>query len=351
MQKIVVDESIFLKSRFFITAKRLGIALKLSTFLITATVAYAAFLKRQRLLVGLVLVSTSLFSNLQANSAIAKDTPVPNTNNQVFTRGKGSEHSRALRIEGTPAYVTSVEGTAYGVLIDRVESAGLLGKVGISTGDIIVKLNGRTVETAKQIDLAYAETGSSATITFVHKGDTGLLVYNAALPGRNAGKASGRSTTAAVFEPSHTPPVTVAQEAVQAEIQILPLINRDRAQLNVPPVRMNAALTKFARERSADMVRRNYFNHIDPDGVSPQTKARAAGIVDGVYENISWIKGYATIFDNAAACEQSMMAEPKNQENHRSNILDPKHMTVGVGIAVSANGVVYMTEEFSRTDP
>jgi len=132
---------------------------------------------------------------------------------------------------------------------------------------------------------------------------------------------------------------------------VLPLINGDRAKLGVAPVRMNSVLTAFARERSADMVRRNYFNHIDPDGVSPQTKARAAGIVDGVYENVSWRKGYATIFENAAACQQSMMEEPKNQENHRSNILDAKHLTVGVGIAVSATGVIYMTEEFSHTDP
>jgi uncharacterized protein YkwD len=354
MEKVVIDESIFLKSRFFITAKRLGTALKLSTFLLTAVVAYAAFLKRQRLFVGLILASISLLSLLSngaSSSALAADTVVPNTHNQVFTRGKGSEHSKALRLEGTPAYVTSAKGTAYGVLIDKVDSAGLLGTVGISAGDIILKINGHTVETAKQIDRLCDDSGSSVQVSFVHTGDTGLLLYNAPLPGRNAGKVSGRSTTAAAFEVAGTPPVTVAQEAAQAEVLMLPIINKDRAKLGVPPVRMNATLTKFARERSADMVKRNYFNHIDPEGVSPQTKARAAGIVDGVYENISWIKGYATVFDNAVACEQSMMAEPKNQENHRSNILDPKHMTVGVGIAVSAAGVIYMTEEFSRTDP
>ncbi|MDR3616130.1 MAG: CAP domain-containing protein [Candidatus Obscuribacterales bacterium] len=354
MEKVVIDESIFLKSRFFITAKRLGTALKLSTFLLAAVVAYAAFLKRQRLLVGLVSASTlllSLLSNGASSSALAADTVVPNTHNQVFTRGKGSEHSKALRLEGTPAYVTSAKGTAYGVLIDTVDSAGLLGTVGISAGDIILKINGHTVETAKQIDRFYEDSGSSVQVSFVHTGDTGLLLYNAPLPGRTAGKVSGHSATTAAPDASHSPVVTVAQEAAQAEALMLPIINRDRAKFGVPPVRMNASLTAFARTRSADMVKRNYFNHIDPDGVSPQTKARAAGIVNGVYENISWRKGYATIFDNAAACQQSMMEEPKNQENHRSNILDPKHMTVGVGIAVSANGVVYMTEEFSRTDP
>jgi uncharacterized protein YkwD len=351
MEKVVIDESIFLKSRFFITAKRLRTALKLSTFLLTAAVAYAAFLKRQRLLVSLILASTSLLSIGPSDSALATDTAVPNTHNQVFTRGKGSEHSKALRLEGTPAYVTSAKGTAYGVLIDKVDSAGLLGKVGISAGDIILKVNGHTVETAKQIDRFYGDSGSSVIVSFVHTGDSGLLLYNAPLPGGNAGKVSGHSATTAAFEASRSQAMTVAQEAAQAETLMLPVINKDRAKLGVPPVRMNAALTAFARTRSADMVKRNYFNHIDPDGVSPQTKARAAGIVDGVYENISWIKGYATIFDNAAGCQQAMMAEPKNQENHRSNILDPKHVTVGVGIAVSANGVVYMTEEFSRTDP
>jgi uncharacterized protein YkwD len=351
MEKVVIDESIFLQSRFFITAKRLGVAIKLSTFLITAVIAYAAFLKRQRLLSVLVLALASLFSIALSNSALAADTVVPNTHNQVFTRGHGREHSKALRLEGTPAYVTSAKGTAYGVLIDKVDSVGLLGAVGISAGDIILSLNGHTVETAKQIDSLYADSGSSVTVSFVHMGDSGLLLYNAPLPGRNAGKVSNHAAASAPIEASGGQVVTVAQEAAQAEALLLPVINKDRAKLGVPPVRMNSTLTKFARERSADMVKRNYFNHVDPDGVSPQTKARAAGIAKGVYENISWIKGYATIFDNAAASQQAMMQEPKDQENHRSNILDPKHMTVGVGIAVSANGVVYMTQEFSHTDP
>jgi len=207
MKKVVIDESIFLKSRFFITVKRLGTAIKLSTCLITAAVAYAAFLKRGRLLVVLILASTwflSLFSNSPSNSALATDTVVPNTNNQVFTRGKGSEHSKALRLEGTPAYVMSAKGTAYGVLINKVDGAGLLGKVGISVGDIILKLNGHTVETANQIDRVYGNSDSTVTVSFVHMGDTGLLLYNAPLPGRDAGNGSSRS-----------PAMTVAQETAK----------------------------------------------------------------------------------------------------------------------------------------
>ena len=353
MKQVVLSESIFLKSRVYRTAKRIGTGIKLTTFLLTATVAYAAFLKRQRVfsLLPLACAGALLGGAWVSTPAFSADTIVPGTDNRVFTRGRKPDHSKAFAMQGVPAYVTSAQGTNYGVLIQKIDRAGIAGAIGIDGGDIILKVNGQTVETAKAIDHIYSETSGPVSVSFVHKGDTGLLLYNAQVAARGSVNSNDNNSKVAESYIAARNTASPAQEAAQAEAAMLAVINKDRASEGASPVRMNSVLTKFARERSIDMLKRGYFAHVDPDGVSPQVKAKAAGIVDGVYENISWRKGYASTMENAVACEQSMMEEPKNEKNHRYNILDKQHLTVGVGIAVSPTGVVFMTEEFSHTDP
>jgi uncharacterized protein YkwD len=50
-------------------------------------------------------------------------------------------------------------------------------------------------------------------------------------------------------------------------------------------------------------------------------------------------------------CEQSMMNEPANQQNHRSNILDPAHACVGIAVARGKDGAVYAVQEFAHSEP
>jgi uncharacterized protein YkwD len=137
----------------------------------------------------------------------------------------------------------------------------------------------------------------------------------------------------------------------QVESYMVEVINHDRARFGVAPVSENATLRAFARSRSEDMAKRGYFGHDDPDGVGPQEKAKKAGIRSGVWENISYRTPGMPLAATAVVCERSMMAEPAGEENHRSNILDPHHKTVGVGLAINRKGVIMMTEEFSHGNP
>ncbi|HEV2388881.1 MAG TPA: CAP domain-containing protein [Candidatus Acidoferrales bacterium] len=126
------------------------------------------------------------------------------------------------------------------------------------------------------------------------------------------------------------------------------LLNRDRmnpanaaeAGRRAQPLRWNEKLAAIARAHSRDMIRRGYFDHVDPDGRSPGDRMRAAGIdwrESG--ENIA-------IGPTVAQAEASLMNEPRFQQNHRWNILNSKYTEVGIGIARGPGGEYYITQDF-----
>ena len=45
---------------------------------------------------------------------------------------------------------------------------------------------------------------------------------------------------------------------------------------------MDDNLNKLAQDHSQNMINKNFFGHVDPSGKSPNDRARAAGIVEGV---------------------------------------------------------------------
>jgi uncharacterized protein YkwD len=333
----------------FATVKRLSTGLRLATIVLTAIILYASVLKKSGKTLAIFTISIVTLLALSAAMCGAKP---PATQKQIFTRGTIVAHSIILGLSGQPAYVVSARGTNTGILITDISDTGLGAAVGIGSGDVLLSINDRVVQTARDADRILSQTPTSLVkICFVHAGDNGLQVYNGQLRYANqniniddtgdssaaAGTAKSTAYTAAGFP--------------QVESFMVEVINRDRAKYGAPPVAENSTLKAFARSRSDDMVKRGYFGHNDPDGVGPQEKAEQAGIKHGVWENISYRTPYATLADTAAACEKSMMSEPPGEENHRSNILNPKHKTVGVGLAIGKRGVVLMTEEFSHDIP
>jgi uncharacterized protein YkwD len=135
------------------------------------------------------------------------------------------------------------------------------------------------------------------------------------------------------------------------ESYMIELINHDRTANGSPAIQANSALSALARSHAKDMATRDFFNHVNPDGADPQARAASAGIRGGTFENIAYQGGFESGYQQLQASESIMMGEPKNQQNHRSNILDPNHATVGVGVARAANGKLYIVQEFSHISP
>ena len=118
------------------------------------------------------------------------------------------------------------------------------------------------------------------------------------------------------------------------------LINRDRRNHGSAPLRWNAKLADVARAHSLDMIREHYFGHNDPQGRTVAGRVTDAGIAwQAVGENIA-------IAPSVTYAESEFMDEPRNQHNHRWNILNRGYTEVGVGIVRASDGSYYITQDF-----
>jgi uncharacterized protein YkwD len=109
--------------------------------------------------------------------------------------------------------------------------------------------------------------------------------------------------------------------------QVLCLLNFERKRHGLPPLRANGLLELIATGHSADMVARRFFDHVSPDGIDPEGRARVAGWRAGIGENIAWgTEGQGS----PAAIVNGWMHSP----GHRANILKPEYREIGIGISV-----------------
>lgn len=132
----------------------------------------------------------------------------------------------------------------------------------------------------------------------------------------------------------------------EARDATLCLLNRVRAQYRLPPLRLNARLSRAAAGHSRDMVRHRYFAHDSRNGRSPFARMFAAHYVPQrsswwLGENIGW--GSGTLAQPIAMVRAWMHSPP-----HRANILSRHFRDVGIGIApgapVGGSGATYTTD-------
>ncbi|MYV98041.1 CAP domain-containing protein [Streptomyces sp. SID3343] len=118
---------------------------------------------------------------------------------------------------------------------------------------------------------------------------------------------------------------------------MLAAVNEERAKAGCAPVKSDAKLRELARAHSADMARRNYFDHNTPEGLTPWDRAEKAGVSNLGAENIA--RGQKTA--------DAVMRAWMNSPGHRRNILDCSLTTLGVGIQEGAGGP-WWTQDFGR---
>jgi uncharacterized protein YkwD len=151
------------------------------------------------------------------------------------------------------------------------------------------------------------------------------------------------------------------------EQRIHDLVNTERIQRKLKPLRLNERFSKIARAHSEDMARRDFFDHVNPDGNSATQRAIAGGFpcrkdqgnggyTIGVSENIFQNNLYSrvtvyqgrttyhwnTLDEIARTTMEGWMGSP----GHRANILKRDVEISGVGVAVAPNDKVYITQMF-----
>ncbi|MFE0735179.1 CAP domain-containing protein [Streptomyces sp. NPDC058855] len=134
-------------------------------------------------------------------------------------------------------------------------------------------------------------------------------------------------TTPAPLRTTPSAPST-ANRAAAVEAEVVRLVNVERAKVGCTPVRQDAELAALAGAFSADMAARGFFDHTDPDGDTPWTRAQRAGVSGMGGENIA--RGQV----DAAAVMASWMAS----DGHRANILNCDFTALGVGVHFGDGG-------------
>jgi len=127
------------------------------------------------------------------------------------------------------------------------------------------------------------------------------------------------------------------------EAEILGLVNQERARAGQPPLKFSPRLAVIARGHSYDMAMRHYLAHNSPDGVAPAERIAGAGLgYHAVGENV-----YMDDADPADMPRRAMNGWLKSPAHH-ANIVSGTFTETGVGIAQSADGNTYVTQDFMR---
>lgn len=123
------------------------------------------------------------------------------------------------------------------------------------------------------------------------------------------------------------------------ETEVVRLVNAERAKRGLQLLAQNWELSRVARYKSDDMLKKGYFAHESPTYGSPFHMMESFGIrFSAAAENIAC--GQKT--------PQEVMSSWMNSAGHRSNILSPSYTQIGVGAAKDSNGNLYWTQMFIK---
>lgn len=119
------------------------------------------------------------------------------------------------------------------------------------------------------------------------------------------------------------------------ENEVVRLVNIERSQKGLQPLKQNWELSRVARYKSQDMIDKGYFAHNSPTYGSPFDMIEAFGIkFSAAAENIA--QGQRT--------PQEVMNSWMNSPGHRNNILSPSYYQIGVGAAKDSKGNITWTQ-------
>jgi uncharacterized protein YkwD len=127
----------------------------------------------------------------------------------------------------------------------------------------------------------------------------------------------------------------------------LELVNRDRAINQLGTLTPDPLLTEAAQLHAEDMSKRNYFNHITPEGNNPRDRFVAVGgnKLVGVGENISLNGNETTTLTYGIA--EKLQRGWMYSNGHRENLLTKEYKKFGYGIATSVDGKLYAVQMFA----
>jgi uncharacterized protein YkwD len=125
-----------------------------------------------------------------------------------------------------------------------------------------------------------------------------------------------------------------AANVEQVRSATLCLLNRERSNAGLAPLREQGSLRSAAKSYSRTMVRQGFFAHVSPGGSTMVTRIKRTSYLDGARgwslgENIAWGTGSRS---TAAQTVNAWM----HSSGHRANILNGSFREIGIGISLGA---------------
>jgi uncharacterized protein YkwD len=110
------------------------------------------------------------------------------------------------------------------------------------------------------------------------------------------------------------------------------LVNQERAKIGAGALVEQPQLEAAASGQVSDMLARNYYDHVSPDGKDPLDRDTAAGYLRGaagyaIGENLAWATGDASPVRIVAAWMDS--------PDHRDNLLSREYRDSGIAVAAA----------------
>lgn len=167
--------------------------------------------------------------------------------------------------------------------------------------------------------------------------------------------------------------IAVETKTKQPEINIITLenrihelINEKRRQNGLSALRYDSKLADIARKHSQDMATNNFFDHVNFNGEDPTARGLKSGYrcykdygsyyIDGLaenlfennlYDSITYYNGIPSYdWNTPEEIAQSTVNGWMNSLGHRQNILTATYDAEGIGVAISSNDQVLITENF-----
>ena len=126
---------------------------------------------------------------------------------------------------------------------------------------------------------------------------------------------------------------TISTSMNNDEKVVYDLINKQRAQNGLSPLKENSELQRVARIKAQDMVNNNYFSHTSPTYGSPFDMMKSFKI------------SYNTAGENIAgnSSNSSAVTAWMNSPGHRANILNSSFNQTGIGVVTGSKyGKIYV---------
>jgi uncharacterized protein YkwD len=139
----------------------------------------------------------------------------------------------------------------------------------------------------------------------------------------------------------------------QEMVELVNLARQLEGASNCAPLRWRDDLAAVADAHSADMIRRHFMAHVNPDGKNPAARLADARIRYSAYgENIAGgptglpmpnpERGIMTGYPSVQQAHIGLMNSP----GHRENILSPLFTNIGIGIMSNLDGTLVITQVF-----